>query len=81
MCSFVQIAFAERAWFVATEARNARSVCFFLKCQAKDRGYVDKHIVQHEPTATAVLTEDIVDAHPAAQNDPPAPRTGAVPPQ
>lgn len=39
---------AEAALFKAIAAGEAWAVCFYLKCQGKDRGYIERH--QHEHT-------------------------------
>lgn len=39
---------AESALFRAVLAGEAWAVCFFLKCQAKDRGYVERHEHRHD---------------------------------
>jgi AcrR family transcriptional regulator len=38
---------AELKLFQAIEKGEAWAVCFYLKCQAKDRGYVEKQQVEH----------------------------------
>ena len=39
---------AELKLFEAIQESEAWAVCFYLKCQAKDRGYVEKTEVRHE---------------------------------
>src|SRR5262249_10585740 len=46
---------AESALYAAALRGEAWAVCFFLKCQAKDRGYVER-------TETREVTDDEIDA-------------------
>lgn len=64
----------ESALYAAVLSGEAWAVCFFLKTQAKDRGYVERQET-HDVTARLELAEEIVDAH-AAKDGPPAPRSG-----
>lgn len=54
---------AEAKLFQAIEAGEAWAVCFYLKCQAKGRGYVEKQQVEHTgkdggPIETRALSDD-----------------------
>lgn len=52
---------AESALYRAVLAGEAWAVCFFLKTQAKDRGYVEKQQLEHSGEATLHITRVVVD--------------------
>ena len=53
---------AENALYKAVEAGEAWAVCFYLKCQAKDRGYFEKSEVDHTGNVTVHVKRVVVDA-------------------
>lgn len=67
---------AESALYKAVLAGEAWAVCFFLKCQAKDRGYVERQeVTGKDGEALPVLAIRIAGAEEA-----PAPGAGPAPP-
>lgn len=75
---------AESALQRAVIAGEAWAVCFYLKCQAKDRGYVEKSEIEVAGSVKLQLVEEIIDAagsaSPGQQDDPPASEAGGVSP-
>lgn len=53
---------AESSLYKAVLAGEAWAVCFYLKTQGKDRGYVEKGIIQHEGATPVTFVEVPVDA-------------------
>lgn len=54
---------AELKLFQAIEKGEAWAVCFYLKCQAKDRGYVEKLSMEHSGPNGAAIPNEIVIRH------------------
>jgi hypothetical protein len=70
---------AESALVAAVRGGEAWAVCFFLKTQGKDRGYVERSEVEQTTRARLLIEEEVVDAggggrHPG--QDPAAPQAG-----
>jgi len=60
---------AESALHAAVIARESWAVCFYLKCQAKDRGYIERTELQGGDRPVAVLDWDsLIRSRPAATN-------------
>jgi hypothetical protein len=45
----------EAALFKAVSAGEGWAVCFYLKCQARDRGYIEKQAMEHSGPAGGVI--------------------------
>jgi predicted transcriptional regulator len=67
---------AESALYRAVLAGEPWAVCFYLKTQAKARGYVERVQVEAEETVRVELAEEIVDAPDGPAGDPAAPGAG-----
>jgi len=69
----------ESALYKAVKAGEAWAVCFYLKCQAKDRGYVERLETKDVSSVEMEIVEEIVDG--GSVNTPAAnPEAGATPP-
>lgn len=64
---------AESALYRAVITGEAWAVCFFLKTQAKDRGYTEKVEIDGRTRATLELVEEIVDGDGNTPPDGPTP--------
>jgi hypothetical protein len=51
---------AESALFAAIRDREAWAVCFYLKTQGRDRGYIERQEVQHDGTIGFVAVRELV---------------------
>jgi|SRR5215468_6373637 len=72
---------AESVLYNSVLKGEAWAVCFYLKCQAKDRGYVEKTELDVTERARQRVVEEVVDG--ADDHDPgaAAPRANGVPPK
>lgn len=70
----------ESVLYEQAEAGEAWAVCFFLKTQAKDRGYVEKQEVEHSGVNRLVIEEEEVRADGPAEGSAP-PDAAGVPPK
>lgn len=61
-------------------AGESWAVCFYLKCQARDRGYIERLDVDATTRGVMVISEEIVDVDPS-QDDQVALNSIEVPPQ
>jgi len=62
---------AESVLYQQLREGEAWAVCFFLKTQAKDRGYIERTEVEQKTSARLVIEEDVVgDNHPAGETAP-----------
>lgn len=53
---------AESKLWEAVLNGEAWAVCFYLKTQGKQRGYVEKNITQHEGGLSMQIVEEVIDA-------------------
>lgn len=81
-CRESMIDTAESSLYRAVTYGEAWAVCFFLKCQAKHRGYVERTELLSDNTQRLIVTEEITDASSDGPKDDPAPPgPGGVPPK
>jgi len=59
----------ESALYKAALSGEGWAVCFYLKTQAKDRGYIEKQEIESTGGVRILLTEEIVDAPGSATDD------------
>ena len=71
---------AESSLFTKVLAGEGWAVCFYLKTQAKDRGYVEKSETHLTGGVLLQIVEEVVDASPS-QNGTPLPGASGLPPQ
>ncbi len=73
---------AESELYGAVRDRDPWAVCFFLKCQGKGRGYVERKELDYTQGATLRVVREIHSADPDADPDPadPRPDDTALPP-
>ncbi len=70
---------AESVLYKAVLAGEAWAICFYLKCQAKDRGYIEKTQTEITTGASLQIVEEIVDG-PLAQDGATPPDADGIPP-
>jgi hypothetical protein len=63
----------------AVLAGEAWAVCFYLKTQAKDRGYVERSEVQHSSEVRQRVIEEVIDPADNGNACPIAPGTVGIP--
>jgi hypothetical protein len=72
---------AESALHSAILKGEAWAICFFLKTQAKDRGYIERGEVQHSGEVRQRVIEEVVNAPPGGNDDSPPRSAEGVPPE
>jgi predicted transcriptional regulator len=72
---------AESALYSAVFDKEAWAVCFYLKTQAKDRGYVEKSELDVTERVRQRVVEEVVDGEDGSNPGPPAPGAARVPPE
>jgi hypothetical protein len=72
---------AESSLYRAVLAGEAWAVCFFLKTQAKDRGYIERQEIEHQATNRLVIEEEVVTRDRRSQSEgSTSPESAGVPP-
>lgn len=72
---------AESVLYREVLAGNLGAICFFLKCQAKDRGYVERQELDHSGGLRVEIVEELADGNDPGEEDSPPPRADAIPPE
>lgn len=70
---------AESVLHKAVKKGQPWAVCFYLKCQAKDRGYVERQEVEQTATTRLVIEEEVTGGD-HLPDGPPAPEAVPLPP-
>jgi predicted transcriptional regulator len=72
---------AESSLYRAVKDGQAWAVCFFLKTQAKDRGYIERQEIEHQATNRLVIEEEVVTRDRRSQSEgSTSPESAGVPP-
>ncbi len=53
--------FAENALFKLMQEKNVAATIFFLKCNGKHRGYVERHELSHSMNTPLIIKESVYD--------------------
>lgn len=70
----------ESSLYSSALAGEGWAVCFFLKTQAKDRGYIERVELEHGGDVRQRVVEEVVDSNGGEANAPP-PDAAEVPPK